>query len=157
MEQKKYWQSFGEFSHSDEYKKSGEDEFKSALPFEDLDEKGLLDEATPRRDFLKYLGFSTAAAMAVASCEMPVRKSIPYLNKPQDLLPGESNYYATTFVSGGDVVSVVAKVKDGRPIYWKVIRCLPLQKVAHRHVYRLLYWIFMILPGLDFHWPMVRK
>jgi len=116
MEQKKYWQSFGEFSHSDEYKKSGEDEFKSALPFEDLDEKGLLDEATPRRDFLKYLGFSTAAAMAVASCEMPVRKSIPYLNKPQDLLPGESNYYATTFVSGGDVVSVVAKVKDGRPI-----------------------------------------
>ncbi len=116
MEQKKYWQSFGEFTNSDEHKKSGEDEFKSDLPFEELEGKGLLDEVTPRRDFLKYLGFSTAAAMAVASCEMPVRRSIPYLNKPQDLLPGESNYYATTYVSGGDVVPLVAKVRDGRPI-----------------------------------------
>ncbi len=116
MEQKKYWQSFGEFTNSDEHKKSGEEEFKSDLPFEDLDGKGLLEEATPRRDFLKYLGFSTVAAMAVASCEMPVRRSIPYLNKPQDLLPGEANYYATTYVSGGDVVPVIAKVRDGRPI-----------------------------------------
>jgi MoCo/4Fe-4S cofactor protein with predicted Tat translocation signal len=117
MEQKKYWQSFGEFTDSDEHKKKdSQDEFQSALPFEDLDGKGLLDEKTPRRDFLKYLGFSTAAAMAVASCEMPVRRSIPYLNKPQDLVPGEANYYATTYVSGGDVVPVVAKVRDGRPI-----------------------------------------
>ena len=116
MEQKKYWQSFGELTNSDEHKKNGEVEFKSDLPFEDVDGKGLLDEATPRRDFLKYLGFSTAAAMAVASCEAPVRRSIPYLNKPQDLVPGEANYYATTYVSGGDVVPVVAKVRDGRPI-----------------------------------------
>lgn len=116
MEQKKYWQSFGELSDSAAHQKNGQDEFTSDLPFEDVDSKGLMDEATPRRDFLKYLGFSTAAAMAVASCEMPVRKSIPYVNKPQDLVPGEANYYATTFLSGGDAIPVVAKVRDGRPI-----------------------------------------
>src|SRR5215210_4827382 len=116
MEQKKYWQSFGEFNSSEANQKNGEDEFNSGLPLEDLHEKGLLDAKTPRRDFLKYLGFSTAAAMAAASCEMPVRKAIPYLNRPQDITPGEANYYATTYVSGGDAIPAVAKVRDGRPI-----------------------------------------
>jgi len=116
MEQKKYWQNFGELSNSEPNKKNGEDEFGADLPFGDIDEKGLLDAITPRRDFLKYLGFSTAAAMAAASCEMPVRKAIPYLTRPTDVLPGEANYYATTYVSGGDAIPVVAKVRDGRPI-----------------------------------------
>ncbi len=116
MEQKKYWQNFGEFNIPEGTQKNDEDEFNSALPFEELQGKGLLDEKTPRRDFLKYLGFSTAAAMAAASCEMPVRKAIPYLTRPSDLLPGEANFYATTYISGGDAVPVVAKVRDGRPI-----------------------------------------
>ncbi len=115
MEQKKYWQNFGEFSDP-AAKQQDSDEFSGDLPFEELDGKGILQEKTPRRDFLKYLGFSTAAAMAAASCEMPVQKSIPYVNRPLDFLPGESIYYATTFISGGDAVPVVAKVKDGRPI-----------------------------------------
>ncbi|HMP94050.1 MAG TPA: [Fe-S]-binding protein, partial [Phnomibacter sp.] len=70
----------------------------------------------PRRDFLKYLGFSTAAASLAASCEMPVKKAIPFTNKPDNVIPGVSNYYATTYVQDGDVISVVAKVRDGRPI-----------------------------------------
>jgi len=113
---KKYWQSFGEQTQSEAFKQSAENEFHEDLPLEGLDGKGLLDAKTPRRDFLKYLGFSTAAATLAASCEMPVKKVIPYLNKPEDLIPGVANYYATTYVSGGDAVSVVAKVRDGRPI-----------------------------------------
>src|SRR5687768_8575388 len=116
MEQKKYWQSFGELNDSDASKKNAADEFKTELPFADVNEKGLLDVKTPRRDFLKYLGFSTAAAVAAASCEMPVQKAVPYLNRPQDITPGEANYYATTYVSGGEAIPVVAKVRDGRPI-----------------------------------------
>ena len=80
------------------------------------DGKGIMDSKHPRRDFLKYLGFSTAAATLAASCEMPVRHVIPYINKPENIVPGVADYYATTFVSGGDAVSVVAKVRDGRPI-----------------------------------------
>ncbi len=116
MEQKKYWQSFGELNDSEAQKDISQDEFNSDLPLEDLDSKGLLDAKAPRRDFLKYLGFSTAAAMAAASCEMPVQKAIPYVNRPQDVLPGEPNYYATTYEAGGDAVPVIAKVRDGRPI-----------------------------------------
>ncbi|MHA4810150.1 TAT-variant-translocated molybdopterin oxidoreductase [Flavitalea flava] len=116
MSDKKYWQSFGERNNSEAFQKSTENEFGEDLPLEGLDGKGLLDAKTPRRDFLKYLGFSTAAATLVASCEIPVKKVIPYLNKPENLIPGSADYYATTYVSGGDVVSIVAKVRDGRPI-----------------------------------------
>ena len=62
MEQKKYWQNFGELKSSEAYQDSLKDEFTEDLPFEAG--TGLLETATPRRDFLKYLGFSTAAAMA---------------------------------------------------------------------------------------------
>jgi len=116
MSDKKYWQSFGERNNSEAFQKSTENEFDESLPLEGLDGKGLLDAKHPRRDFLKYLGFSTAAATLAASCEMPVRHVVPYLNKPDNLIPGVADYYATTYTNGGDVVSVVAKVRDGRPI-----------------------------------------
>lgn len=115
MEQKKYWQSFGELNKTNAYQSAAQDEFQEELPFE-ADDKGLLEVKTPRRDFLKYLGFSTAAAAVAASCEIPVRKSIPFVNKPEDIIPGVANYYATTFVQDGEVTPALAKVRDGRPI-----------------------------------------
>src|ERR1700754_3982058 len=116
MSDKKYWQSFGERNNSEAFQKSTENEFQESLPLEGLDGKGLLDAKHPRRDFLKYLGFSTAAATLAASCEMPVRHVVPYLNKPDNLIPGVADYYATTYTDGGDVIPIVAKVRDGRPI-----------------------------------------
>ena len=116
MEQKKHWQSFGELNQSDAYNKDVKDEFKEELPFVGEEGKSFLEAKAPRRDFLKYVGFSTAAAAVAASCEMPVKKAIPFANKPEDIVPGISNYYATTYVQDGDVVSVLAKVRDGRPI-----------------------------------------
>lgn len=116
MEQKKYWQSFGELNNSEAHQKNVQDEFKEDLPFENFDAQGLSDAKTPRRDFLKYVGFSTAAAAVAASCEMPIKKAIPFINRPADVIPGVSNYYATTYISGGDAIPVVAKVRDGRPI-----------------------------------------
>ena len=117
MEQKKHWQSFGELNQSEAYHKDVTDEFKEELPFvADESKTSFLDAKAPRRDFLKYLGFSTAAAAVAASCEMPVKRAIPFANKPEDIVPGVSKYYATTYVQDGDVVSVLAKVRDGRPI-----------------------------------------
>ncbi len=114
---KKYWQNFGELNQSDAFKQSTADEFKEELlPLADMDDKGLLEGKTPRRDFLKYLGFSTAAAALAASCDTPVRKAVPFLNKPDNVVAGVANYYASTYVNGGDAISVVVKQRDGRPI-----------------------------------------
>ena len=121
MEQKKHWQSFGELNNSEAFNKEVQNEFKEELPFvedETTLSKGesFLQAKAPRRDFLKYVGFSTAAAAVAASCEMPIKKAIPFANKPEDIVPGIAEYYATTYVQDGDVVSVLAKVRDGRPI-----------------------------------------
>src|SRR3954451_18553254 len=111
----KHWQSFGERNQSEAFNNVAKDEFQEDLPLVE-DDKGLLDAKTPRRDFLKYLGFSTAAAAVAASCEMPVRKAIPFVNRPEDIIPGVANFYATTFVQDGEVVPALVKVRDGRPI-----------------------------------------
>src|SRR3982750_1672324 len=116
MRDKKYWQSFAELNNKDHAEKLSQNEFGEELSFEDLEDKGLLDLKAPRRDFLKYLGFSTAAATLAASCKIPVKKVIPYAIKPENMVPGEAKYYATTYVQDGDTIPVVAKVRDGRPI-----------------------------------------
>jgi MoCo/4Fe-4S cofactor protein with predicted Tat translocation signal len=115
MEQTKYWQSFGELNKSTAYQSAAEDEFQEDLPL-DVDSKGILEAKTPRRDFLKFMGFSTAAAAVAASCEVPVKKAIPFVNKPEDVTPGVATFYATTYVQDNDVISAIAKVRDGRPI-----------------------------------------
>ena len=108
MANKKYWQNFSELSQTEQAKTMADNEFQEDLPFESADKSS--SEGPSRRDFLKYLGFSTAAASLAASCEMPVNKSIPFLNRPQDIVPGVADFYATTFVSGSDVLPVLAKV-----------------------------------------------
>ena len=113
---KKYWQNFEELNQSEAEQKALKNEFKEELPFEDLADENIFNAKTPRRDFLKYMGFSTAAAALAASCEMPVRKSIPFLHKPDDMIPGVSNYYASTYINDGDAVPVVVKQREGRPI-----------------------------------------
>ncbi len=69
-----------------------------------------------RRDFLKYFGFSIASAAVLAGCERPVKKAIPLLIQPEEIKPGTANYYATTFYDGAEMVPVLVKVRDGRPI-----------------------------------------
>jgi MoCo/4Fe-4S cofactor protein with predicted Tat translocation signal len=114
MSQKQYWSGLEQLNKPAAQQQLAENEFKEELPF-DLNEN-ILNATTPRRDFLKFLGFSTLAATVVASCEMPVRKAIPYAIKPEDIVPGVPNYYASTFVDGGDYCPIIIKTRDGRPI-----------------------------------------
>src|SRR5690348_18408895 len=107
MSDKKYWTSFAALKNNEELQKKTENEFPEDLPFGDLDDKGLFDLKHPRRDFLKYLGFSTAAATLAASCKTPVRKAIPLVNRMEDTFPGVPKVYASTYVQDGDVVPVV--------------------------------------------------
>jgi len=79
------------------------------------DKSSLENSSTSRRDFLKYVGFSTAAA-TLAACEGPVKKSIPYVVQPESIVPGVANYYATTIADGYDFASVLIKTREGRPI-----------------------------------------
>ncbi|QOR73240.1 TAT-variant-translocated molybdopterin oxidoreductase [Cruoricaptor ignavus] len=96
--------------------KLAQKEFQNEIPVDEFlaDEK-LSTSATSRRDFLKLLGFSTAA-VSLAACESPVIKTIPYVVKSHDIIPGIPNYYASTHFDGYDFASVLVKTREGRPI-----------------------------------------
>ncbi|MEZ5045507.1 MAG: TAT-variant-translocated molybdopterin oxidoreductase [Chitinophagaceae bacterium] len=114
MSTKKYWQGLEELNPSEDFKQKVANEFREDLPFEGT--SNIAEAATSRRDFLKYLGFSTTAALIASSCEMHVRKAIPYAIKPEDVTPGVPLTYASTYTEGGEVVPVLVKTREGRPI-----------------------------------------
>ena len=96
--------------------KLAQKEFQEEIPVEDfLGDAEQNGSSTSRRDFLKLLGFSTAA-VTLAACEAPVIKTIPYVVKPHDIIPGIPNYYASTYFDGFDFASVLVKTREGRPI-----------------------------------------
>ncbi|WP_053405689.1 TAT-variant-translocated molybdopterin oxidoreductase [Persicobacter sp. CCB-QB2] len=111
---KRYWKGIEELKNDPEFVKHADKEFAEYLPINESKRAGD-NEGPSRRDFLKMMGFSVTAA-ALAACEAPVRKAIPYLNKPVDVDPGKANYYASSFLLGGDYASVVVKTREGRPI-----------------------------------------
>nr|WP_096378551.1 4Fe-4S dicluster domain-containing protein [Blattabacterium cuenoti] len=77
--------------------------------------KDLFQGKTSRRDFLKWVGFSTAS-VTLSACKGPVVKSIPYVVKPENITPGIPNYYASTMIDSFDIGSVLVKTREGRPI-----------------------------------------
>ncbi|AKD03563.1 TAT-variant-translocated molybdopterin oxidoreductase [Pontibacter korlensis] len=112
----KYWKGIEELENAPEFEKNAHNEFPEFLPVNEVEGgESSSNGKTHRRDFLKLLGFSMAA-VSLASCEAPVRKAIPYLNKPVDVEPGVANWYASTFYSNGDYNSILVKTREGRPI-----------------------------------------
>ncbi len=115
---KKYWKSEAELNPNDSIVEAlRNNEFTEEIPVDEFlgDKENLSSSNTSRRDFLKYVGFSTAAA-TVAACEGPVHKSIPYVVQPDNIIPGVANYYATTIADGFDFASILVKTREGRPI-----------------------------------------
>lgn len=114
--EKRYWKGVEELRNDAEFVRLKNNEFFEELPVDEvLGQKADEKDATPRRDFLKFMGFGVAAA-SLAACEAPVRKTIPYLVKPDEIIPGIPNYYASTFFDGHDYASIVVKTREGRPI-----------------------------------------
>ncbi|HYF67021.1 MAG TPA: TAT-variant-translocated molybdopterin oxidoreductase [Ohtaekwangia sp.] len=109
MEESKkiYWKGIEQLANNPEFVKNAQHEFAQPGPEEDLGHS--------RRDFLKMMGFGMSA-VALAACEAPVRKAIPYVNQPADITPSIPNYYASSYINGGEYCSIVVKTREGRPI-----------------------------------------
>ena len=88
---KKYWKGLAQLNDEPVVNDLINNEFREHLPIDEfLGNTEITRANTSRRDFLKFLGFSTAAA-TLAACETPVVKSIPYLVKPDEIIPGVAN------------------------------------------------------------------
>ena len=115
---KKYWKSVEELNENSSIVKTlQQNEFVEQIPTDEFlgDKNTLESSSTSRRDFLKYVGFTTAAA-SLAACEGPVIKSIPYVVAPDEIVPGVPNFYATSIADGFDFANVLIKTREGRPI-----------------------------------------
>lgn len=115
---KKYWKSVEELDgNSSIVEALKNNEFVEEIPTDEFlgNNDALSSSSTTRRDFLKYVGFSTAAA-TLAACEGPVHKSIPYVLQPEQIIPGVADYYATSVFDGFDFANILVKTREGRPI-----------------------------------------
>ena len=115
---KKYWKSVEELNENSSIVETlRNNEFVEEIPTDEFlsDKEALSSSSTTRRDFLKYVGFTTAAA-TLAACEGPVHKSIPYVLQPEQIVPGVADYYATSMFDGFDFANLLVKTREGRPI-----------------------------------------
>src|SRR5215471_18377762 len=104
-----YWKSVEELRNGQRY--TGE--FPGGLPpiLSGLPAK----TETTRRDFLTLMGFSLAVA-GLSGCRAPVQNAIPLLVGSDQIVPGVSNWYATTCRGCASSCSLLVKQRDGRPI-----------------------------------------
>ncbi|MBP6386534.1 MAG: TAT-variant-translocated molybdopterin oxidoreductase [Pseudarcicella sp.] len=124
---KRYWKGIEELTNKTDYIKNIHNEFGNQPSEKDVQGAELVDGTNNnRRDFLKVLGFGVAA-VSLAACEAPVKNTIPYLNKPEDIEPTIANWYASTFVDGGEYAAVLVKTREGRPIK---VEANPLSSLA---------------------------
>ncbi len=109
---KKYWKGIEEYKNTTDFVKNNKNEFAEPLPIEDVLNEAGLSTVTPRRDFLKALGFGLGAVTLAACQSTPIKHSIPYLIKPEEVTPGIPNFYTSSF----NGQSILVKTREGRPI-----------------------------------------
>jgi molybdopterin-containing oxidoreductase family iron-sulfur binding subunit len=125
---KRYWKGIEELTNDPSFVKNIHNEFGNMPSENDAKGDSLVDgTGTHRRDFLKMLGFGVAA-VSLAACEAPVKNTIPYLNKPEDVEPTIANWYASTFTDGGEYASILVKTREGRPIKIEGNKLSPVSK-----------------------------
>src|SRR5690606_35188986 len=109
---KQYWKGLEELQQTPAFVAKSKGEFAETIPVEDVLNEAGLSTKTPRRDFLKALGFGVGAVTLAACNRTPVHKAVPYLIKPEEITPGIPNFYASSYKGQ----SVLVRTREGRPI-----------------------------------------
>lgn len=108
-----YWRSFKELYNDPEFKDAVKHEFSvSAEQAPDVNKMSGLS----RRKFLALL--SASAAVAAAGCSNYKDKGlvVPYNQKPEEVVLGLPNYYASTCTGCSESCGILVKTREGRPI-----------------------------------------
>ncbi len=101
-----YWRSLDQLADTPEFRQFVEREFPAGA--------SELNDPLTRRKFISLMGASMAMA-GLAGCRRPVEKIIPYVNAPEEIVPGVAQYYATTMPFGADAFGLIVESHEGRP------------------------------------------
>ena len=111
------WIGSKDLNRDEDFIMEAQNEIQNPSLVEQLGNEGVAESfESNRRDFLKFLGFGVGAATMAAGCDIPVKRAIPYVVKPDEIVPGVATYYASTYVKGGDYCPILVKTREGRPI-----------------------------------------
>ena len=103
---KEYWRSLEELSRSDVFDEFFQSEFpQQAIP---------LSKGFDRRNFMKLMGASVAMA-GLTACGRPEEMIVPYVNQPENLVPGKPLFFASSVSLGGYATGVLVESHMGRP------------------------------------------
>jgi molybdopterin-containing oxidoreductase family iron-sulfur binding subunit len=73
-------------------------------------------EGHGRRGVLKAMGATLAVGGLAACTKQPPEKIVPYVDAPEEIIPGKPLFFATTLEHDGAAVGVLAESHMGRPI-----------------------------------------
>src|SRR5665213_445464 len=94
---------------------AGDDEFFRKLGDEFAPGAAEWDDAASRRNFLKLMGASLALAGMVGCNDQPQETIVPYVNPPEQVVPGRPTFYATAMPFSGYALGALAESHEGRP------------------------------------------
>ncbi|HTL58944.1 MAG TPA: TAT-variant-translocated molybdopterin oxidoreductase [Candidatus Limnocylindrales bacterium] len=103
-----YWRSLEELAETEEFKQLVQREFPAGA--------SEWWDGVSRRSFLKMAAATMALAGLSACTKQPVREIFPYVKQPEELVPGQPLYYATSMLWRGFATGVLAKSREGHPI-----------------------------------------
>src|ERR687884_2046211 len=104
---KEYWRSLEELADSDEFREFVEREYPQHAEE--------WDAPFSRRPFLKLMGASLALAGLNACVSQPAEKIVPYVNQPEEIVPGKPLFFATAMPGPGGATPLLVKSNEGRP------------------------------------------
>ncbi len=103
---KSYWRSLAQIEERPEYRAALEREFPEGA--------SELPEGITRRSMMMLLGASASLA-GLAACRRPVEEIVPYVNAPEEFVPGIPRSYATTMPFRRSAYGLIVESHEGRP------------------------------------------
>src|SRR5688572_28917427 len=103
----KLWRSLDELAGTAQFEEMLHREFPAAA-------SEFTDEVSRRR-FLKLMGASIALAGVAGCTYKPEEKIVPYVNQPEQVVPGRPLYFATVQTRNGYARGVLVESHEGRP------------------------------------------
>lgn len=95
-----------------------------------------------RREFLQLMG--AGLALGASGCfRRPAEKIVPYVNRPPDVIPGEANFYASSYFDGMEGFAILVRSREGRPVKVEgnreagILNSQGLSPMAHGHLLSL--------------------
>lgn len=103
---KEFWRSLEDLSRSEVFDEFFAQEFpQQAIP---------LQKGVDRRSFMKFMGASVAMA-GLAACRPPAETIVPYVDQPENLIPGKPLFFASAMPLGGAATGVLVEAHMNRP------------------------------------------